>query len=188
MRHAGNWPAQLRQNAANGNVDAEIVVEGVEDWGTLFLGTVTLEPPWSTWCGGTQVPELVALTKEAEVNNVSIERVVLGRLISRGYVLEELVVSFENASQKSWGKGIWYKEHPSYEKPSEAMRQAYPDADALHFSYIVSMFKTEHAGDQKYTLLSMQMVAQQLLKQSTSILLHKSLIFHRAVLSPPKTD
>lgn len=188
MRHAGNWPAQLLQNAANGNADAEIVVEGVEDWGTLFLGMVTLEPPWSTWCGGTQVPELVALTKEAEVNNVSIERTVLGRLISRGYVLEELVVSFENDEQKPWGKGIWYKEHPSYEKPTKAMKRAYPHANALHFSYIVAMFKTEHAGDQDFTLLSMQMIAQQLLKLPTSILLHKSLIFHRAVLSAPKTD
>lgn len=184
------WPAQARQD----QVPTEIIVEGVEDWKELFAPTLTIKEAFGTLKEGDEVSMIEALKEEARLNDVSIERTILSMLVEKGYVLEELEVEFDGAEEREkWGRCTWYKEHDSYTNPSEKHRNHFPDATPLSLSYIVSQFKTEHCGDQEFTLISMQMIGAYILRMRApeskfpvSFLFHKTLVFRRAVLSLPK--
>ncbi len=170
------WPAQAEQD----KVSVEIILEGVSDWRELFQEVVELGKPWNEWCGADKVPHLDVCRKVAEVNDVSLERVVLGRLIDFGYILEELEVTFDHDERSGWGLCVWHKEHPSYEDPGEERLELFPDqkGNPRFFSIVYSVFTTEHAGEQTTGILSTQV--------GGGFLFHKTLIFHRVRFSAPK--
>lgn len=185
MTSSKTWRAQERQD----KVKVEIIVNGNPDWRELFRDKlVALTPPWSEWCGGNEVPVLDYLRKEAEVNDVSFERCVLNTLLNQGYILEELEVEFFDGPRAAWGRCSWYSEHPAYTGPSwsKGLQEMFPKANERDRSFIIAMFNTEHSGDQQFTLLSMQMIGAALMGQPPQVLLHKTLVYRRAVLSTPK--
>jgi hypothetical protein len=169
---------------AQDKVKFNLVIHGVADWQALLSKTIQLNEPWSEWCGGLEVPLITYLRKEAELNVVSFERSVMDYLMSNGYTLEELEVEFRDAERAAWGKCVWYKEHPRYLEPMSELFKGQEKWANL----FCSMFKTEHAGDQEFCVLSMQMFAGALIGQRTGILMHKTLIYHKAVFSLPKTS
>lgn len=185
------WSAQARQN----QVSVEIIVQGISDWHELFSMRAVLEKEYGELKAGQEISFLDLLTEEARLNNVSVERTVLSQLVERGYKLEELEVEFDgNPEQEKWGRCIWYKEHKSYSSPSRRRKRSMPDASPESLSLACSMFKTEHCGDQEFTLMSMQMVGAFLVrlrdpedKFPVPFLFHKTLVFRRAVLSAPKS-
>ena len=90
-----------------------------------------------------------------------------------GCVLEELEV--ETTAHPEWGKMIWKKRNKRYKgRISNLSKSLYPGFPSR---FIRSVFETEKAGEQKFSLCS-----------STSCGFHKSLIYHKAVflLSPLK--
>lgn len=164
---------QARQNEG----PCEIIVQGVADWKSCLDVPTKLGEVWAKLCGGTEVPLIVYLRKEAEVNMQSFERSVVIAFLNRGYQLEELEVEIENEEARNWGRCVWYKDHPKYAEPLDKMF----DGTAINNpSFYWAMFKTEHAGDQHYSLYSMQMIA------STLILPHKTLTYRKLVFSQPK--
>lgn len=160
-------------------VPADIRVVGVDDWRSCLAEEIDLEEPWADLCGSRRVPYLVYAMVEAEVNDVSFERVVVSQLLGRGYVIEELVVEFTNDDEAPWGKCTWYKEHPSYPDsfPPDDMFAQMPVVPNLMYA----MFATEHAGNQKREFYSLQMV------MSTHPLANKTIVFHKVVFTPPRT-
>src|SRR3989344_4032680 len=149
------WPAQARQN----QVSVDIVVEGISDWHELFSKRAALEREYGQLKAGQELSFLDLLTEEARLNNVSVERTVLSHLVERGYKLEELELEFDgNPEQEKWGRCTWYKEHKSYSSPSRRRKKSMPGASPESLSLACSMFRTEHSGDQEFTLMSMQMV------------------------------
>ncbi len=180
--------AQARQD----QVECEVVINDIEkitgtsDWKSSFSGNVRVHDWAAKYFGGTKVKTLDYLRVDADLNKVSFEREALGKLITLGYKLEELEVEFDDEKKGKWGTCIWYKDHPSYHDPKlvEEWKGGTPEA----FSFLVAMFKTEHAGDQRFTLYSMQMVAAATIKQQVQVLLHKTLVFRRAVLSLPSSN
>lgn len=173
-------PAQLRQD----KVKSEIIVNGSSDWRPHLDRQIHLsDEPWIKWCGGTDVPLLKYLEIEAWANDVSFERCVLNTLLDHGYTLEELEVTFSELPRSFWGKCVWYKDHPLYAKPLGKM---FRTLDPKWNGFVRSMFKTEHNGDKEFTLFSMQMASASILGMPEGILLHKTLIFHKAILSSPK--
>jgi hypothetical protein len=183
------WPAQARQN----QVLAEIIVEGTDDWKSLFADKIVVESNYGLLKAGHEYSLLDISEEEARLNDVSIERNILSKLIERGYVLEELEVEFDASDKESWGTCVWYKEHDAYTNPSEKRKAHFPNASPRDLSYIVSMFKTEHMGDQEFTLMSMQMVGALIMrmkdpegKYPVPFLFHKTIVFKRVVLSTPQ--
>lgn len=180
--------AQARQD----QVECKIVINGLEtitgtsDWRSAFSNTVTVYGWAAKYFGGSKVKTLDYLRINADLNKVSFEREVLGTLISRGYQLEELEVEFDDKKKAGWGTCVWYKDHPSYHDPKlvEDWNGGTPEA----FSFLVAMFKTEHAGDQEFTLYSMQMIGAAIVGLPAQVLLHKTLVFRRAVLSLPRAN
>lgn len=169
-----NW-AQERQD----QVPCEFIVQGRDmTWEEILAEmTIELSEPWAGICGGTVVPYLDYAKKEAELNHNSLERSALIALLNRGYKLEELEVTIDGGPEKeAWGKCVWYKDHPEYQKPISD----YFKGTALNDpSFFYAMWKTEHEGDKNFGFYSMQMMA------STSILPHKTFVYRRVVLSPP---
>lgn len=162
-----------------------ISVIGVDDWKSCFTDTVTFDDPfWILKCGGKTVPELKYLEVEAALNEQSLERSVVNRLINLGYILEELEVSFSNSSERQWGRCTWYKEHPKYQEPIES--PFIDDVSKVPANFWHAMFKTKYDGDQHFCLFSMQMIGAALVGQGSGILLHKSMVYHRVVFSKPK--
>jgi hypothetical protein len=106
--------------------------------------------------------------------------------MSLGYQLEELEVEFwDHPKMEAWGRCVWYKDHPSYHD-TKLLRQ-WPGSDSRDMSVLASIFKTEYAGDQQFTLISTQMVAAALLDKPR-FLFHKLLIFRKVVLSLPPSN
>jgi hypothetical protein len=185
------WPAQSRQN----QVSVEITIEGVDDWKSLFADKITVGRDYGHLKADHEYSLLEISMEEARVNDVSLERNVLSKLIERGYVLEELEVEFDASDKESWGVCTWYKEHDAYTNPSEKRKQNFPSASPRDLSFIVSMFKTEHAGDKEFTLMSLQMVGAMLMRMKdpegsypVPFLFHKTLVFRRVALSKPKQE
>lgn len=166
------------------HVKAEITVVGVADWRMCFERTISLDKIWSSICGGNIVSHLRYLEKEAEVNHHSLERSAVNAFINSGYILEELEVEFTNREEREWGRCIWYKDHPEY-KP-EIKSVFFPDPTWIPRNFWHAMFKTEHAGDQKFNLFSTQMLGAALMGLKSGILLHKSMVYHKVVFSKPK--
>lgn len=155
----------------------ELIVQGVADWKECLAKPIKLSEPWAELCGGEEVPLMTYVRKEAELNVQSFERSVVTAFLNMGYQLEELEVEIDSKEGRSWGRCIWYKDHPNYAEPLDEMFNGTAINDP-RFYY--AMFRTEQAGDQHSPFYSMQMIA------STSVLPHKTLIYRKVVFSPPK--
>ena len=169
---AENW-MQKRQDEGT----CEFIVQDAADWKECFNKPIKLEEPWAELCGGSEVPLMTYVRKEAELNVQSFERSVVIAFLNMGYQLEELEVEIDSDESRSWGRCVWYKEHPKYAEP---LAEMFKGTAINNPAFYHAMFKTEHAGDQHYGLYSMQMIA------STSLLPHKTLIYRKVVFSPPK--
>lgn len=165
---------QARQDAG----ECEFVIHGISDWRSCLTATIALDGGWAELCGGTEVPIMTYLEKEAELNGHSLERSIVHAFLRLGYKLEELEVDIDgNKDEGTWGRCVWYPEHVVYEQSLPDMF----DRTAINNpAYYFAMFRTEHAGDQVYGLYSMQMM------MSTSTLFHKTLLYRKVVFSPPK--
>ena len=149
-------------------------VLGYADWKDCLMQTIKLSQPWARICGGAEVPLLTYLHKEAEVNGTSFERCIVNTFLSRGYVLEELEVEFTNPEQVKWGRSIWQKDYPYPDKMDE------DDDPRCSPQLYYAKFRTEHSGEQTFCLYSTQMF------MSGGILIHKTVVFHKVVFSPPR--
>lgn len=174
---------QLEQD----KVELEITIINGKSWEEYLQETITLNDTWAEICGAREVPRIVTLRKEAEVNAVSFERCVLNDFLNKGYSLEELAVHFNAEDKAPWGVSHWQKAHRSYDD-ADYIKQ-WPGLDKKWLGFVKSIFQTEHAGEQTFTLFSMQMVAAQMLGLHHGVLLHKTLVFHKATFSlPAMTD
>lgn len=170
--------AQIRQDYAL----CTITIDGDGDWKRFFADTVELkEPIWIEWCGGTEVSRLDYLRVESWANDVSLERAVLSSLIERDFKLQELEVQFDGNGNEKWGKCSWYKEHPNYSEPAKSL---FVEPDKWR-NIEHAMWKTEGYGDQRFSMLSVQMIGAMLLGKPVRPLLSKAMVFHRAVLTAP---
>lgn len=175
--------AQQRQNQVG---TCQIVINGMPRWQDVYKDVIfDIRPGFVKYFGASRVPALEFFAIDSGLGHVSFEREVLGDLLSRGYELEELEVEFDSEEGGRWGICSWYKDHPSYHAPDKELRKLFPKATAKGFSFLSAMFKTEHAGDQKRSVLSSQMLGQELFGLGAQILLHKTLIFRRVVLAQP---
>lgn len=176
--------AQTKQNEG----PFVLVIDGTTDCQSLLAEKVTLDKEkddfWIRQLGASEATRFDLLKIEAKVNCVSYERCLLSRLLDIGYELQELEVEFWSDERGAWGLCTWYKEHPSYADPIKGFEKAHPKWTP----FIRSKFKTEKAGDQEFTLLSTQMAGMAMLGVWTGILLHKSLLFRKAVFTSPKTE
>ncbi len=170
-------------------VPCQITIQGLEsitgttDWKSAFSETVEVYPSVAKYFGGTKVKTLDYLRISADLNHVTFERESLSNLISLGYKLEELEVEFDSPDSRPWGVSTWYKDHPSYDEPK--LIEDHPKGTPEGFSFLYAMFKTEHAGDRQFTLMSSQMVAEVWFKKNPQFLFHKILLFRKVVLSLP---
>lgn len=181
MSEANISKAQAAQNA----FELQIIVDGNPNWRPLLDESTKLNGDfWIELCGGTEVPLLHYLKKESELNRVSFERSVLSTFLDKGFVLEELEIEFSDPDGKKWGACSWYKEHSIYEKPIKGFEGMHPKWTP----FMRSMCKTEHAGDQEFSLFSMQMFGAALVGMPVHVLLHKTLLFKKAVFSSPKKE
>lgn len=170
--------AQTRQN----KTPCTIIIHGLSNWRDVFLGrTVNIRPGYAKYFGGTTAAALDYYRVNADLNRVTFEREVLSVLLSRGYTLEALEVEFDH-EEAAWGPCVWYKEHPSYDEP---VKWPFKPLAQRWANLINAMFKTRHAGDQRYGLFSTQMLADSLVGNKPRILLHKTLIYRKVVLAPP---
>ena len=158
--------------------DCEFVVSGVSDWKSIFAAPMQLSGGWAKLCGGTEVPIMTYLETEAEMNGHPLERSIVHAFLRLGYTLEELEVDIiRDAVTPTWGRCVWYREHPDYEQSIDGMF----NGTALNNpAYYYAMFRTEHAGDQHFNLYSLQMML------SASTLFHKTILDRKVVFSPPK--
>ena len=153
----------------------EFIVNGVSDWKSIFASPVQLSGGWAKLCGGSEVPMMACLEKEAEMNGHPLERSIVHAFLHLGYVLEELEVDIDK--ERAWGRCVWYREHPDY---SQRLPDIFDNTALNNPAYYYAMFRTEHAGDQRFCLYSLQMFA------SSSTLFHKTLLYRKVVFSPPK--
>jgi hypothetical protein len=160
---------QERQNL----VACEIVILGLTNWQDSLADPIQLtSEAWIKLCGGKEIPRLNYVHKVAEINEDSFERDAICELLNMGYQLEELEVDMINEEQRKWGRCTWYKEHPAYSEPvPKGFSHLIPN-------FLHGMFKTEKAGDQSFCLYSTQL--------GGGILLHKTFVYHKVVLSQPK--
>jgi len=185
-------PQQIPMQEQQDSVPLQIIIDDSTNWQRFLDETVKFDlldgydKAWADICGGTEVPLLTMLRKEAEVNGTSFERCVINALLNRGFVLEELEFHSRNGYDElvSWGTCVWYKEHPSYQEPLD---EAWVKVDQKWKSFIRSVFKTENSGDQVGSLFSMQMFAA-ILTGQPRVMLNKTFVFHRAVFSSPKGE
>lgn len=180
MVEANVWPAQAKQNEGSFTL---IIDESTDCLSFLDNEKIRLTKSfWIKHCGTAEVPLRCVLKKEAELNNVSFERCLLSLLLSRRYELLELEVEFWDREREQWGVCSWYKQHSLYSKPVAGYEKMHPKWTP----FIRSMFKTKNAGDQEFTLFSMQMIGAALIGKSEGILLHKTLLFRKAAFSSPQ--
>lgn len=170
--------AQLRQDT----VPCTIIIDGDGDWKRFFTEEVPLtSPQWIEWCGGTPVSLLHYLRVESWAHDVSLERAVLSSLLGRDFKLQELEVQFDGNGKEKWGKCSWYKEHPKYSEPTKSL---FVEPDKWR-NIEHSMWKTEGCGDQKFSMLSLQMISAMMLGMPVRVLLNKAMVFHKAILTAP---
>lgn len=175
------WPAQAKQDEGL----FTLVIDGQTDWKSFLNEKIKLKGDfWISRCGGSEVPLVDYLLIEAEANDVSFERCVLNTLLDKGFTLDELEVEFWSEERAKWGLCSWCKEHPNYADPVQGFEKAHP----RWTPFVRSFFKTEKAGEQEFCLFSMQMVSASLIGQPSGILLHKTLLFRKAVMSSPQKE
>lgn len=180
--------AQDRQD----RVSCEIMIRdlakltGSPHWISTFKPTVEVVAGAEKYFGSRIVKTEDYLRVNSDLNGVSMERTVLGQILSLGYQLEELQVEISGDPKKeAWGRCVWYKDHPNYHTNKHA--DLFPNATPTDMSILFAMFKTEHAGDQQISLPSMQMVGAALIGQrGQGFLFHKALVFRRAIFSLPE--
>ena len=78
-----------------------------------------------------------------------------------------------------WGRCTWYKDHPDYVNKNEDKLP--PDLASMMYA----VWKTQHAGDQNFGMFSTQMFGAAVVGEPVRVLLHKTLLFRKVVLSPP---
>lgn len=170
--------AQARQNL----VQCQISITGLNHWKEAIKEkTVQIRKQSLRFFTAERVSLEEYLRVNSDLNRVSFERSAIGELIALGYELEMLEVEFDDPARAKWGRCRWIKDHPLYHQPIEGQKPLPPKAMAL----VASVWQTEHAGEQRFSMLSTQMVAQALFQQSTDILLHKTLIFRKVIFAPP---
>ncbi len=169
--------AQTRQN----KVVPTIIIYGFDSLSDVFNEkTVRIDPHYAKY-HGTEYPRMLDyLRVNADLNKVSFERSVVSKLLTMGFQLEALEIEFDEDSREraAWGRCVWYKDHPSYAEPVNEMFRRL-DPSLLH-----AMFKTQNAGDQRFGVYSLQMIGNAMMGQP-QILLHKTIVFRKVVLSPP---
>lgn len=179
-----NWAQDLQDC-----VDCEIVIRDIEsitgstDWKSAFSDTVRIRSGVEKYFGGSVIKTLDYLRVEGDLDSASFEREALSALMSLGYQLEELEVEFSDGRGKYVGQCVWYKDHPSYHDAK--LLAQYETATPEGLSFLFSKFKTEKGGDFEFSLMSTQMIAAVLFGQTGPFLFHKTLIFHKVVLSLP---
>lgn len=167
---------RMQQSQDAGGV-CEFVILGNKDLQAILDQSVTLTGRWAEWCGASEVSMLTYLEKEAEVNGHSLERSIVHAFLQLDYQLTELevdIVGYEDSD--TWGRSVWYAEHPAYHQP---VPKLYEESPADNPAFYYAMFKTEHAGDQQFCLYSTQMM------MSRYPLMHKTLRYRKVVFSPP---
>ena len=160
-----------------------ITINGMPNWEDAFSGSCELNEMWTKLMGRSVATHLEVLHKVVEINGDSLARSAVSDLLTRKFVLEELEVEFVRDVESAWGKCVWYKEHPKYLEHVED--KVFKNEDP---SFMNAMFRTEHAGDQKFSLYSLQMFGACILEGKSPILLHKSIVYHKVVLSPPNNS
>jgi len=177
---------QLRQDA----ITCEIVIPGLEivtgssEWTSAFAPTIIVPQNMAHLYGGvTTVNTLDYLRTQAALNGTSFERTALSELISQGYQLKELDVEIAIRHAANWGVCSWYKDHPTYHDPK--LFAGSLEGTPEQVSFLIAMFKTERAGDQRFTLVSGEVIREALSSKPRRFLFHGALFFRRVVLSLP---
>lgn len=166
--------AQTAQDKA----DCHIIIRGLDNWTLAFKDeSIKISPQYQKLYGTDELTMLDYLRLNSDLNRVSYERSILSELLSKGYEFEALEVNIEG---KNWGLCKWYRVHPEYEKPVDPMFRR------LDASLLNAMFETERAGEQGWGLYSSQMVGNAIAGQRQQILLHKTLIYRKAILFLPR--
>jgi hypothetical protein len=163
----------------------EVSIEGFQDWQDALEQKTKLGQTGVSILGKNEASLAEVSALDARFNGLSLESAKMNALMNTGYILEELMVSFTNESQAAWGRSVWYKVHPSYSDLDHELRKyAKEDASDYAVSLIASMFATEHAGDQRFSLISTTVLGALLMGyrvESIGFVFHKSIIFHKAV-------
>jgi hypothetical protein len=180
--------AQRRQNLVPLVVEIDRI--GDWNWATLLAEEVEVSGSWVEICGAAKVSHYHYCQCEARVNGVSVECVIFGELMDKGYVLEELEIEFEKGCPRhSWGVCTWRKDDPSYHQSSKEHALMLKDpSNPYHISLFFSVFDTEKAGRQRFSLASTQMFTASLIGDRPPFLFHKTIVFRRARFSPPKVE
>lgn len=166
-------------------VPADIRVNGVDNWRSLFEDQIELHSEtYQKVCGGKTARRIVYCIENAQVNDVSLERVIISDLLTRGYTVEELVC--EQLNNPEWGVCTWHKEHPSY--PTAHAPGSLANLLQLATNLCSPMFASEMAGEVQGVFYSMQMLGGAMIGQPRSVLVHKTVVFHKVVLSPPPAN
>jgi len=181
------WPAQAAQNA----LDLSVLIDGDPDWRSYFAGTIRFgkrDRFWIHHFDRSEVPFADYLAASAELTGSSFERCAMGEFIDRGFELLELEVEFSDREiegelnsreLREWGVCSWYTEHRLYKNPLVGFEKLHPKWTP----FIRSVFKTEHAEDQEFTLLSQQMFVAAKMGWPPRMMLNRSLLYRKAVFS-----
>lgn len=177
------WRAKNTAQDLQDLLPVEIVIRGYERWQDAYasfpLLTARADNPY--FVAGKPISFLEAVRVNADLNRVSFEREIVSDLLTRGYVLEELEFEIDHPARGRWGKCVWDRDNPVYDRKLKF----FPEADRTVCSFLVARHRTEFAGEQEFGLYSTQMVGAVLITGKVQILLHKTILFHKVVLSPP---
>ncbi len=157
-----NW----RANEVQKRIKMDLTIRGISDWHEILPAEMDLSH------GGFGKLDIdSALRTLTEVNNVSFEHTLIGTLVWGGCELVELEV--ESSNYPEWGKMVWIPDHPLYNEPPK-------DGFEKHFkmNFYRAMFQTEKAGVRHFCLYSTAINGR----------FHKTLVYHRVVLNPPKVQ
>ncbi len=173
----------------------QVTIDGMDDWKLPLQRRIMIDPRKAPIFDAdvTEATLETVYAKNAEQNGTTNESRWLAGLINEGYELLELEVSFSNPDQATWGRCQWQKEHPSYCDPENWIRKLAPETviPDREISIICAMFATEHAGEQKHSLLSMSIIGSLFVAIPVSrigFVFHKAIIFHRVRFAPPKRE
>jgi hypothetical protein len=168
----------------------EVSIEGFQDWQDALEQKTKLGKTGVSILGKNEASWAEVSAIDSRMNGLTLESAKMNALMNAGYILEELVVSFTSESRAAWGKSVWYKVHPSYSNLDHELRKYAKDgASDYAISLVASMFATEHAGDQLFTLISTTVFGALLMgysAESIGFVFHKSIVFHKAVFVLPK--
>lgn len=147
-------------------IKMELVINGVADWHQILPAEIDF-----LHVGLPKMNLDDGLNFIAEANRVSFESTLVGKLVWLGCELLELEVEGCSPDQAGWGKMVWIPDHPSYNEPPQDKFES-----LLKMNFYRAMFNTEKAGVQHFCLYS----------TAINGCFHKSLVFHKVVLNPPK--